>query len=231
MAESRLRRFFGGDIANYESPTPIEQIIEVEASDITLSTFGDGVGGLLPDGSPVVLGRSRWTAEGYREVGVHERILDSQEPAHRRRANFTLGHEFFHVIEHLPRMQPAGRAHALRRSGGVVTVSADSQVPRGRRLVTAEDWREWQANCFSAAILMPRSPVTSAFREVAAAERLEGTASLTDAQALQLVRLPAVRRGGRRCSLTDLFDVNPRAMAIRLRALGLINPQAREPIR
>lgn len=212
-----LARAFG-TIDAYRPPTPIDKLVEYGNPPISLEvlTTEDSRGALLSDGTPAVLGMTHFGTHGTPTIAIHESLFDSTDAVTRRRANFTLGHEYYHAIEHLPRMQGLISRSVLNRN------NVCSQSRNTRRLTTVEDWREWQANVFAAAILMPAAAVTSAFRAAFDTDAIVVESSDLDATANAFAREPFHRDNGTISSLVDLFDVNPLAMAIRLKTLGLV---------
>jgi Zn-dependent peptidase ImmA (M78 family) len=215
----------------YKPPTAIELMVENE----------EGVSYLIAqlpstNGDPVVLGRSRWNGN-TREITINTDLADSNRESDLHRFRFTLGHEFFHAIEHL-RLPSAGghlhreisyeigfveRATAYRRSPAERAVNRWVSTERSRGLNTAEDWREWQANCFASAILMPEWALKTSF-----ADRFE--AEWICFQSGENGREVALRVAGdisahgrlQAQSIAQIFAVSRQAMAIRLLELGLV---------
>jgi Zn-dependent peptidase ImmA (M78 family) len=93
--------------------------------------------------------------------------------------------------------------------------------PRG--LSTDEDWREWQANVFSSALLMPEWAVEAEFRQRLGSEAMvvDRCANSRDA-ALQVASQEVFESDVYDQSLAELFGVSRQAMAIRLLELGLV---------
>ncbi|MGA7630362.1 MAG: XRE family transcriptional regulator [Terriglobales bacterium] len=227
----RLLQRNGLDRSSYTPPTPIELIAENE----------EGVAYVIDDlpssdGDPIVLGRSRW--DGLeREITISADLAASEKEHDRHRFRFTLGHELFHAIEHLPLAASSrdglqrtstleigfvDRArHTLSRAERAVDQWANTQ--KLRRLLTREDWREWQANTFASALLMPDWAVRKHFLK-----RLQE--EYVDTPEDESCREAALRIAGERffsgrlyiSTLAQLFDVSRQAMAIRLLDLGLV---------
>lgn len=226
LASVVLRDVFGTEVP---IPVPMETIVAKLDRDIVLIVHDEIAGGRLRDGSPAVLGMSRWSRDGRRrELVIHEELFETEEPSARRRANFTLAHELFHCIEHLPLLQQRNPNVALARKVGYVTFAPAIakgrwyERARGRRkLSSREDWREWQANTFAAELLMPVEAVRGAVKELfdATAVDVEGSPSES---ADRVARAVVTDNLGASTSLVDRFDVNPQAMAIRLLDLGLV---------
>lgn len=221
QAERILARAFGS-LDAYTPPTPIDQLVEYGKHPITVEaiTAEDPSGALLDDGSPAVLGMTRFGEDGRPTIAIHECIFGASDATSRRRANFTLGHEYYHAIEHLPRMRERDPSAVLNRQH----VCSASRLRR--RLRTPEDWREWQANTFAAAILMPAEAVNMYFQEAFDREAAVAVSNQEGDCARSLASHPAISSGRRRISLADLFDVNPQAMGYRLTALGLVSEEA-----
>ncbi len=219
------------DRASYVPPTPIERIAENE----------EGVSYIIDDlpssdGDPIVLGRSRWDGP-QREITISADLAASEKEHDRHRFRFTLGHELFHAIEHLPLVASSrgglqrvsaleigfvDRArHTLSRAERAVDQWANTQ--KARRLVTREDWREWQANTFASALLMPDWAVKQHFLKRVQEEHVE---ALEDESCREVALGIAGERlfSGRLfiSTLAQLFDVSRQAMAIRLLELGLV---------
>jgi len=51
-----------------------------------------------------VLGLTGWDEGGNRQIVINSVLADRQWESEEHRFNFTLGHELFHAIEHLPRV-------------------------------------------------------------------------------------------------------------------------------
>jgi Zn-dependent peptidase ImmA (M78 family) len=226
-AERILQKIFGVDIP---LPVPIEDVVRRYDSDIVLIVQRETEGGRLRDGSPAVLGFSRWSRDGERrELVVHEELFEAKTPAARRRGNFTLGHEFFHCIEHLLLAQQRHRPEALPRRLALVSIAPQfarqpwfARKRVHRTLWSPEDWREWQANQFAAELLMPAAQVRNSVEELFGATSLPAEESSIEEFADEIARTQAMSASGERLSLVDRFDVNPQAMAIRLVSLGLV---------
>src|SRR5438445_536478 len=180
MAQIRLMEYFG-NLSKYKPPTPIEEIIESE-DEIDFAVFGDEIGIPLPNGAPAVLGRCRWNFEKRREVSVHESLFDRDSIPAYRRGRFTMAHEYFHAIEHLPRMSSVSGDASLNRVAQFQTVTdglirrviSPTGARKKRTLKSNEDWREFQANTFAAAILMPAFAVREVFLRLFGCERVTG---------------------------------------------------------
>jgi transcriptional regulator with XRE-family HTH domain len=221
---------------NYVAPTPVELVVENEPGVLYR------IEKLKCDthGNPLVLGLTGWDECGNRQIVINSVLADSNRDSEEHRFNFTLGHELFHAIEHLPRVPKDAVAPLARvrvcdavfvdkvetksRSVAERAVNTWSNNAKGPRVLsTDEDWREWQANVYSSALLMPAWAVTGQFRLRFGAE----TIVVSEGENPREVALLAA---GERVfasdiseqSLADLFAVSRQAMAIRLIELGLV---------
>lgn len=231
MADKLLARN-GLSESNYTPPTPVEMLVENEPG--VLYRIDD----LKCDKyhNPLVLGLTGWNHRGERQIVVNSVLADSNRQSDVHRFNFTLAHELFHAVEHLPRVPKEtvpslarrqvfiDAEHPRRQSAAEKAVkswTSNGIGPRG--LSTNEDWREWQANTFAAALLMPSWAVVREFRQRIGADKIE--VSLPNNG-----RETALALGGERIfestiyeqSLAELFDVSRQAMAIRLLQLELV---------
>jgi Zn-dependent peptidase ImmA (M78 family)/transcriptional regulator with XRE-family HTH domain len=221
----------GLDRSRYKPPTPIETLVENE----------EGVSYVIDhlpstDGDPIVLGRSRWVGD-VREITINADLAASDRECDGHRFRFTLGHEFFHALEHLP-LAAASVGHLPRtaleigfvdraapraRSTAERAVRRWATTGRSRSLASREDWREWQANVFASAILMPEWSIKDSFHD-----RLGADCALVpqgeNCRDIALELAGEVLFSGKiyAQSLAQLFEVSRQAMAIRLLDLGLV---------
>lgn len=231
MADKLLARN-GLSESNYTPPTPVEMLVENEPGvlyridDLKCDKYHD----------PLVLGLTGWNHRGERQIVVNSVLADSNRQSDVHRFNFTLAHELFHAVEHLPRVPKEtvpslarmqvfiDAEHPRRQSAAEKAVkswTSNGIGPRG--LSTNEDWREWQANTFAAALLMPSWAVVREFRQRIGADKIEVLLPNNGREA-------ALALGGERIfestiyeqSLAELFDVSRQAMAIRLLQLELV---------
>jgi transcriptional regulator with XRE-family HTH domain/Zn-dependent peptidase ImmA (M78 family) len=233
MAEAFLRRH-GLTRETYRPPTPIERLVELEP-DIRLRVRELD---RKQSEKPFVLGLSRWGSDGNKEIVLNSRLVESEAETSEYRLLFTLGHELFHALDHLPLMNSAARLRTECCRAVIDTVRANthgkSAAQRAveswqrtespaRRLSTAEDWREWQAQTFSAEVLMPQWAIEKEFTD------RSGTAALRSNDKVNPKELAFSVAGetvfGSRIfekSLNQMFKVSAQAMAIRLLALKLV---------
>jgi len=220
----------------YVPPTPIELLVENEPGILYR------IDNLKCDkhGNPLVLGLTGWDYHGNRQIVINSALADSNSKSDEHRFNFTLAHELFHAVEHLPRVPkeavpPMARTQVLVDFGQVPPRSrAEKAVNRWTRngagprgLTTDEDWREWQSNIFASAVLMPDWAVVAEFRNRVGPENvLVGPPSNQREVALKLAGQTFFELDFYENSLADLFGVSRQAMAIRLLQLGLVEEVA-----
>lgn len=186
--------------------------------------------------NPLVLGLTGWDEHGDRQIVINSVLADGDRQSDQARFNFTLAHEFFHAVEHLPRAAKAGSPPLARSQVFIEGASAksDSVAERAvsswarrcgssRQLTTDEDWREWQANTFASELLMPDWAVRTEFTERVGLDKLllaKGTNLREGALAVAGERQFDLKFFEE--SLATLFAVSRQAMAIRLLQLGLV---------
>jgi Zn-dependent peptidase ImmA (M78 family)/transcriptional regulator with XRE-family HTH domain len=231
----RLLASEGLDQQTYAPPTPVELLVEKQEgitykiSDLPASK----------DGEPIVLGLSKWNGPLERQVVINSALADSTKDTDAHRFSFTLGHELFHAIEHLPRAgfpkaaglrrsqldeviverHPAG----FRKSPAQRAVDRWTRTSKPRALFTNEDWREWQANIFSAALLMPEWSVAKLFAERAGCDFVDVSPD-GNVREVAFDFAGGTLFGGTLYlkTLAEIFAVSTQAMAIRLLDLGLV---------
>jgi len=217
---------------NYDPPTPVELIVESE------SGIAYKIARLKCDkyGRPVVLGLTGWDDNGNRQIIVNSALADGRSECDERRFNFTLAHELFHAIEHLPRVPNSPAAPLARMQ---VFVDTHCSKPRSiaekavsrwagdnagpQSLKTDEDWREWQSNTFASALLMPDYAILGELRKRGRSQAASAGLPLNPREiALQLADERFYDSGFYEHSLADRFAVSRQAMAIRLLELGVV---------
>lgn len=227
MALAVLAKVFGCELP---LPVPLDRVVSEYDKEILLTGRSDIEPARLRDGSPSVLGLSRWSRDGKRrELVVHQDLLDAEDKPGRRRANFTIAHELFHCIEHLPLVQARCPDVVMARSLAFVTLSPMvlrkpwyERDNRKRKLSSNEDWREWQANQFAAELLMPEGAVREAVKQFFGTESFVATSGDPRAFADEIARTPCEDEFGNEMCLSDRFDVNAQPMAVRLLSLGIV---------
>jgi Zn-dependent peptidase ImmA (M78 family)/transcriptional regulator with XRE-family HTH domain len=221
----------GLDRSNYNPPTPIERLVEAEGISYIIDELPS------TDGDPIVLGRTRWTGD-QREITINGDLAESERECDGHRFRFTLGHEFFHAIEHLPLagsscgqlrrtaefgVQFVDRSTRHGRSRAERSVERWARKGSARGLLTREDWREWQANTFASALLMPEWAVREHFERRVQAQRMDVSENDNCRErALEIAGGILVSGKVYVRTLAQLFDVSRQAMAIRLLDLGLV---------
>jgi transcriptional regulator with XRE-family HTH domain/Zn-dependent peptidase ImmA (M78 family) len=220
----------------YVPPTPIELLADSEPGIIYRIDELE----CRSNGEPLVLGKTGWNARGDRQIVINRVLAESDRSYDEHRFNFTLGHELFHAIEHLPRLPKAIAAPLTRLQlgenifvdrklhwhGSAAERAVNAWARRdlgGRQLMTQEDWREWQSNYFSAALLAPEWAVVPELERRIG----EGIIEVKEGEnprdvALSVAGENEFESGRRKESLAELFAVSRQAMAVRLLGLGLV---------
>ena len=226
----------------YSAPTYIERLVDLESG---IQMFVDEQLTGQADGEPRALGVAHWShrQEGIREIHINHQLA-TRRSTDTHRLRFTVGHELFHCLEHLPLMDDRARlADALHRTFTMeldIPVQANPhQVTHGkrsllecwieksngpRRLTTNVDWREWQADYFSACVLMPDWSVREQFIErLGRQEIVVGTAAELRRAATQVATERIFEHKVFEKPLYELYDVSVMAMSIRLMDLKLVH--------
>jgi transcriptional regulator with XRE-family HTH domain/Zn-dependent peptidase ImmA (M78 family) len=218
----------------YIPPTPIEQIIE-GTEGIHLVPSDDPEMQCERDGSPLVLGLTRWDLENRRLIEINESLYESDSRHSRHRLNYTLAHEYWHAIEHLPLMDSQGRRGGLFRVNVDRHLISDRKQLRWwerktkRKLVTNEDWQEWQAQYFAGEIMMPHWSVRNEFERRLGASLITAPEGCSREEwADELASAIFARDGVEAEPLCELYDVSRQAMAIRLCELDLVQATLNE---
>ena len=233
IAERFLAKY-GLTKSTYIPPTPIERLVELEP-DIRLR-----IGPLDRSRTerPYVLGLSRWGADGNKEIVLNAQLVESEDETSEYRLLFTLGHELFHALHHLPLMNGASRMRAEccrvvitapatgneRKTAAQKAVESWQQkASQPRRLCTPEDWREWQSQAFSAAVLMPHFSIKKEFVDRTGMAAMKSSENINPQKLAFTVATDKIF-GSRifEKSLNQLFKVSAQAMAIRLLELKLV---------
>lgn len=239
MAYQFLARH-GLDKDSYAPPTEVECLAEMEGIDYRIDKLK-----CRPSGEPLVLGLTRWNLEGEKQIIINSALADSKGRTDAHRFNFTLGHELFHAVEHLPLSSPKGTVglnrvglcepmfversegtHEVRirvhKSAVERAVDAWATTTRHKTLVTDEDWREWQANTFSSALLMPGWSVAAEFELRTGSTAIAVSQGESKQIALSVAGEQIFDTGVYEASLAEKFGVSRQAMAIRLLELELV---------
>jgi transcriptional regulator with XRE-family HTH domain/Zn-dependent peptidase ImmA (M78 family) len=234
IAEQFLARH-GLTRSTYVPPTPIERLVELEP-DIRLRVRSLD---RKTNGKPYVLGLSRWDADGNKEIVLNTLLVESEDETSEHRMLFTLGHELFHALRHLPLITAAMRIRGeccrvsisdLSLSNNKKKTAAQRAIQAWqnstsppRKLFTAEDWREWQSQTFSAAVLMPSWAVKKEFTNRTQREALKSNDNVNSKKlALAIATETVFGSEVFEKPLNQLFKVSAQAMAIRLLTLKLV---------
>jgi transcriptional regulator with XRE-family HTH domain len=238
MIGKRAHQFLkkhGLDQDTYCPPTPIEVLLEKEEG-IRMS-IDDNLK-MFKNGEPMELGMSHWSPhqDGIREIRINY-ALEKGPYASNHRFRFTVGHELFHALEHLMLMDEKERTadalhraivleqHETNKKDRPTLIDRWFAAPnQPKRLTTNEDWREWQADYFSACVLMPEWSVRKEF------VKRFGTQEIVVSEAVDVKRIAYEAAKEKVCtmgvfekSLNQVFEVSVMAMAIRLMAVGLVH--------
>lgn len=138
--------------------------------------------------------------------------LMPEEYHHRRR--FTVSHEVAHWIIHRQMYYQGDERYCLRTTDSYIMCrEADSSRQKPRGYWSEKDWKEWQADKFASAMLMPASvfyPTAQAVMKGhhAGSYILDGCGSREAADVIT--------------ELTEIFDVSRTAVRIRLKQAGYL---------
>ena len=122
------------------------------------------------------------------------------------RKNFTLMHEGSHQIFKMLFPNDYG---ITEKSAGVHYYKATADTEKSR-IIT--DWEEWQANTLAAAILLPRCLIEKGMFLFGLGDKIE---------CLNKIYYPAVYE--RYAALSDFLGCSKKALAIRMKQLGLLH--------
>ena len=147
----RLLAEFGDRFGTVEHPpVPVEEILETH---LKLSMEFDNLASRL--GFPDIMG-ALWAPE--RLVAIDESLDPEEHPDKEGRYRYTMGHEIGHWEQHrhyfLPDANQSDLFPNLPREPSVICRTSQSKEPI-----------EWQADYFSACLLMPRHMVVAAWEQ------------------------------------------------------------------
>ena len=213
----RLLADFGKNFGVVEHPPiPVEEILETH---LKLTMEFDNLRSRL--GFPDVLG-ALWAPD--RLVGIDESLDPSAFPQKEGRYRYTVGHEIGHWEQHrhyfLTDPNQGEMFPELRKEPSVIC-----------RVSQAKEPIEWQADYFSACLLMPSGMVIAAWRQQtipspystnSGTHEYWRSMNVRDPDALPSPDLAAAQ-------LARRFQVSKQAMTIRLEELNLL-PQATGPL-
>jgi transcriptional regulator with XRE-family HTH domain len=219
----------------YSPPTQIELLVEREPA---IRYRIDDKLKRRENGEPLVLGLTGFDAVGEAQIVISGALADSQKSSDQCRFNFTLAHELFHAIEHLPLvenasgvmmkrvqfcpavvdLQPSKIPSAAERAVKVWATNSSRRVP-----FSDEDWREWQANTFASAVLMPEWSIVAEFEKRMDTDYLVCEPETNPREmALDIAGEKIFHAAVYVQSLSEKYAVSRQAMAIRLLELGLV---------
>jgi hypothetical protein len=203
-----LRNFSKATGREIAAPVPVEDILEKQMK-VTLE-IADLVSLL---GMSDVLGAA-WFDEGV--VRVDKRILDQEG-----RYCFTIGHELGHWVLHRPQLEAEKIAPTLFRA----RAAPPAVVCRNGDKAPAE----WQADRFSAQLLMPKRLVRAAFNQARGdspipIKGLNARRDDSDVQASwRTIASEVIKQG-------NFSNVSNEAMRYRLSDLGLVTDAAQQTL-
>ena len=236
IASRELKRS-GVDVQCYIPPTPIEAMIE--NSEIMEMNLTDEWDPLEFYEDPKILGMTRFSRKNtsQKEILVSTKLYEDESSTMQARLHFTLAHEYFHAIEHLsncsvgvtlnrtsivfPELSPSLKVRPSIRQRKLARWVNNNAGPK--KLVTNEDWREWQANYFASALLMPKQPLIVEFKDRFDSDFLVTPDDMNIKEyAFEVATTVLTPKYICEQSLSTLFAVSAQAMAIRLMELKLV---------
>ena len=168
-----------------------------------------------------------------RKISVNEGtiLIDNSllEQDQLMRGRFTLCHEVSHWLLHRQMYMVDKNQISLfdyieeQRQPVIKCRTADIESTGRKRLVTDEDWIEWQADYMASALLMPKNAFSKVVREKFNSSGMEsGYYQIgTDFEKDLWVEVMAYE-------LADLFEVSVAAARIRLKNLGFVREESRQ---
>jgi Zn-dependent peptidase ImmA (M78 family) len=225
--------------ANYRPPTPIEEIVETPGFINIVLTEKLPCKCIEHEGK--IWGSSRWSDRypGERDIILPTQAFESIDPNDRAKLNYTLAHEYFHAIEHLPLVvsnsktqskslfnsqKPDGNSRtAIRTPSKIKSESSTISESTPKRYQTPEEWREWQAEYFAACLLMPRFSLLREFEDRFDTIQLEHPPlKKKETYAKEVARMTRPHDYGDTRSLSEIYCVSASAMAYHLIQLQLV---------
>ncbi|CAK7087466.1 MAG: hypothetical protein ENTB_04228 [Enterocloster aldenensis] len=206
IADTVVNKYYGMFPQEGVLPTPVEpeklakMIFGLEVSYLPLSVDGSVLGlscfqeiEIQLCGEDGVMYKACFTG---RDIVIDDSLL--QEPQKGRR-NFTTAHEIAHHA--LVRLYPTEYRSLLNRRTHILY----------RHRSRVRDWEEWQADTMAAAILMPTAVLCQCMAVFGLGERLDMLSSVC-----------RPREYERFCDVASYMGVSKKALAIRMRRLGLL---------
>jgi transcriptional regulator with XRE-family HTH domain/Zn-dependent peptidase ImmA (M78 family) len=209
--------------ASFTLPIPVDRIAELtDGVDVVWRSSLK----CMDVGQSNVMGLSRWSERGegrwVKEIHLNPALIDSETSVSQHRLNFTLGHELFHCLKHLPLMfkEKGIRNSLLRQGTSLIHTCYGGEIDAwrqgkssSRKLRTSEDWREWQANEFASHLLMPRWAIAKTLRSMGPQVHLAAAGATSGNDACYVLAAQPTADGR---SLNETFGVSRTAMAFQL---------------
>jgi Zn-dependent peptidase ImmA (M78 family) len=142
--------YFDKEILDKPQRTPLLNFIEELHSKFNVARNYSLTLGTTKNGN-IILGKTQLKPKG---IFVDASLVNDS------RFNFVLAHELGHLILH--------RSVDIKRTGYEEQELVDTEINFAtgkKKLKTARDWLEWQANYFASAVLIPRATIVKAVVE------------------------------------------------------------------
>lgn len=138
------------------------------------------------------------------ELTGRDIVIDSslQDNEKKGRHNFTVAHELSHHV--LVRLYPEDYRHLLNCRTHILY----------RDTRRSRDWEEWQADVMAAAIIMPADTICCCMQMFGLGKRLDMVSSICRAKEFE-----------RFCDIATYLGVSKKALAIRMKQLGLLGEE------
>lgn len=175
------------------------------------------MGDIVPIPSYDVLLRPTVLEETFGTVLITPQLLSKEQLSRRR---YTEMHEAAHFLLHRPYFENREKQCAARTNPLAAVVVCRKVELKHVRARTPSDWLEYQADALAAALLMPKAPFISCFRD---AVRKQGVCAprLSISPCVDAARVHKVVY-----DVSDAFQVSYQAAKIRLLQLGLLTETA-----
>lgn len=151
--------------------------------------------------------------ETFGTVLITPRLLGKDKHPRRR---YTEMHEAAHFMLHKPYFEKCEQQYAARTNPFTSIVVCRKVELKHMYTRTESDWLEYQADALAAALLMPKTPFTTCFRDAIRRYNIR-TQSLYGLPFLDTARMHKVIY-----DLSQVFQVSYQAANIRLSQLGLL---------
>lgn len=137
----------------------------------------------------------------------------------RARRRFTLAHELSHWICHRSYHSPTHQQYDFRLNKTTFIACRKENIEQFKKSdwskSTDNDWEEWQADGLAAALLMPKSTFTAAFREIMSQYGFNKNYLIPGEEVNKSKKVI--------WELANVFDVSYKATQIRMNHLGMIS--------